>query len=74
MVGKIIEWLDNIHGVRTKIGNKQSNCAKNLLDNDHSVVRIEDIFSVLCVTKKKGHTNTLTARPFEVEEKKKNWN
>jgi len=35
------------------------------------VVRIEDIFSVLCVTKKKGHTNTLTARPFEVEEKKK---
>jgi hypothetical protein len=53
-----------------KAGNKQSNCAKNLLDNDHSVGRIEDILSVLRVTKKEGHTNTVATCPVEIKTQK----
>jgi len=55
------EAQGTLQGLKT--GNKQSNCAQTLLDNDHSVGRIEDMLSVLHVIKKKRRTNTLATCP-----------
>lgn len=64
----LTEAQGTLRGLKT--GSKQSNFAKTLLDDDHSVGSIEDILRDLHVPKKEGHINTLETCHIDVKTKK----